>query len=138
MPGKPGKLGSVVATLLSSVLEKTVAGYFSKTRRTLADVVEAAPDNAARAIAAYAAVTVLAVIVAGGAVILPVGLIIVATALADSSVDKPLMAGILLSILGAFYLIFGVVVIKSASNMARSTLKKATRDLSRKLEPPRR
>jgi chromate transport protein ChrA len=128
----------MVATVLSSVLEKTVAGYFTKARRNLADIVEAAPGNAARLVAAYAALTVLAVIVAGGAVILPVGLIIVATALADSSVDKPLMAGILLSILGAVYLLVGTLIIRFGANTARSSLEKATKDLSRKLEPPRR
>ncbi len=128
------KPGSLVSTVLASVLEKGVFRLFSKARRNLARALEAAPEGAARLTAAHVALIVVATATAGGLLLLPVGLVLTATALAADSVNKPLLAGVLLSILGATYLIGGLVILRFVISTVRSSIAKATREAVRKLD----
>ncbi len=130
----PKKLGSLASTVLASVLEKGIFRLFSKARRNLARALEAAPEGAARLTAAHIALIVVATTTAGGLLLLPVGLVVTATALVADSVNKLLLAGILLSILGTAYLVIGLAILQFVVKIIRSSVSQATKDIARKLD----
>ena len=92
------------------------AELVQRARRSLAGSVREVADAARSAAGAYLSMLVLLGMVTAGFVLLPLGLLLLGHRLVSEAADKPLVAGIILSLVGLFYLVAPLAVLRAVSN----------------------
>ena len=123
-----------VASFLSSVVERSVLGYFSNIKNGIIQFIESIPDNAAKLYYAYAILLFLIALSVSGIIVITLGGVLVIIALADDSVDKFILSGVLLIVTGVLYFIGTTLIIKFIGGILRSSLKKSTEDMLKKVK----
>ena len=123
-----------VASFLSSVVERSVLGYFSNIKNGIIQFTESIPDNAAKLYYAYAILLFLIALSVSGILVITLGCVLIIIALADASVDKFILSGILLTVTGVLYFIGTILIIKLIGRIIHSSLKKSTEDMLKKVK----
>ena len=123
-----------VASFLSFVVEKSVLGYFSNIKNGIIQFVESIPDNAAKLYYAYAILLFLTVLSVSGILVITLGGVLIIIALADPSVDKFILSGVLLTVTGLLYFIGTILMIKFIGSIVHSSLRKSTEEMLKKVK----
>ena len=122
-----------VASFLSSIVERSVLGYFSNIKKGIIRFTESIPDNAAKLYYAYAILLFLIVLSVSGIIVMTLGGVLIIIALADASVDKFILSGILLTVTGILYFIGTILIIRFIGGIIHSSLKKSTEEMLKKV-----
>ena len=128
------KIKNKIGSFVASVAEKAVLGYFSNIKKGIVSFLEHLPAGTAKLYFAYTLVLFLVVMAASGLIVVTAGLIMVLVSLLASSVDKVLVAGILLSVTGFLYLSCGILLIKGVGSIIKSALTDTTKEIVKKIQ----
>jgi hypothetical protein len=127
-------LKSKIGSLIASVVEKSVIGYFSSLKRNTVSLLESVPDNTLKAYYGYILLLFLVVLAVSGVLLMTLGCIVLAVMLVDASFNRILLSGIMLLLAGLFYLLLGVFLLKGIGSLVHSSVSKTTGNLVKKIE----
>ena len=124
---------SKIASFATSIIEKSVLGYFSNIKKGINKFIESIPDNAAKLYYAYAILLFLIALSVSGIVIITLGTVLIIITLSDDSVNKLLLSGILFTVIGLLYFISTFLLLKLIGGIIHSSLKKSTATMLKKV-----
>ncbi len=124
---------SKIASFVSSMIEKSVLGYFSNIKKSIINIIESIPDNATKLYYAYAILIFLIALSVSGVIIITLGAVLIIIALADDSVDKFLLSGILFAVIGLLYFIGTLLLMKLIGGIIHTSLQKSTASMLKKI-----
>jgi hypothetical protein len=122
-----------IASFAVSILEKSLLAYFSDIKKNMIQFIESIPDNTSKLYYAYLLLIFLIVLSVSGITIITLGVVLIIITLADKSVDKILLSGILCAIAGICYLIGTLTILKIIGGVMHSTLSKSTGKIIKKV-----
>jgi hypothetical protein len=122
----PNNIKNKVASFTASIFEKAFFAYFSDIKKNIVQFIESVPENVTKLYYAYAILIFLIALSVSGVVILTLGVVLIILTLADNSVNKVLLSGILFTIAGLFYFIGTLSVLKLIGGLIHSSLEKST------------
>ncbi|MCK5845476.1 MAG: hypothetical protein KAG97_12255 [Victivallales bacterium] len=126
---------SWIVDVAARTLEGVFFGSLSKVRRKYAAVLDGASGAATKLFYLHAGLVLLAAVTAIGAIVLPVGLIVLLVELLSSSVNREVLAvAILLIALGTTYLVGGAALIYMIGRFIHSQVERAAKGFTHKPE----
>lgn len=106
-------------------------------RTAVADRIRQITPGVRQFFGAYCALLVLLGMITAGFVLLPVGLVLLVQGLLHDSLDRSVVAGLALGLVGLFYLVAPVLVIQVASRLTLGRLKRHVDDVASRVEGKR-
>ena len=125
---------SKFSSFVTFIIEKSILGYFSKIRKGVIRFIDDFPDTATKLYYAYAILLFFVAISTVGILIITLGTVLIIIALADDSVNKFLLSGILLAVSGLFYFIASLSILKLIGSSIHSSLCKSTSNMLKKVK----
>ena len=125
---------SKIGSFLTSILEKSVLGYFSNIKKNIVQLLESTPDTTLKVYYAYVLLVFLVGVVVSGLLVMCIGGILILVTLFDNSVDKLLLSGILFTILGLISLLLGIFILKGVGSLIHSSVSRSAGKLVKKIE----
>ncbi len=123
-----------ISSFISSLIEKSVLGYFSNIKKSIITFIESIPDNVTKLYYAYAILLFLVVLSVSGVIIITLGAVLITITLVDDSVNKLLLSGILFTVAGLFYFIGTLSLMKLIGGIIHSSLKKSTASMLKRVD----
>ena len=123
-----------ISSFITSIIEKSVLGYFSNIKKGILELIDNFPENATRLYYIYAALLLIVSISAAGVTIITIGVVLVIIALADDTVNKFLLSGILLTLAGSIYFTGTMFIIKLIGNILHASLAKSADKMLKRVE----
>ena len=123
-----------ISSFAGYIIEKSILGYFSGIKNGIINLVDHLPDAATKLYYIYAILLLMVAISAAGITIVTLGLVLIIIALADDSVNKFLLSGILLTLAGFFYFIGTLLILKFIGGNLHSSLSKSRHQMLKKVK----
>jgi len=116
----PNNFKNKIGSFITSVVEKSVLGYFSALKKNTVSFLEGVPDNTLKAYYGYILLLFLVVLAVSGWILLTLGVIMLAVMLVDASFNKTLLTGLMLCFFGLIYLLLGLFLLKGIGSLLHS------------------
>ena len=123
-----------ISSFIASIIEKSVLGYFSNIKKGVVGFIDNFPDTATKLYYIYAVLLLLITISAAGVTIVTIGVVLIIIALADDTVDKFLLSGILLTLTGFVYFIGTLFILKLIGNIFHVSLAKSADKMLKRVQ----